>query len=299
MGKGRMSKLNDTSIVILNYNDYKSTIFLTDLLLSFNYDDFHIIVVDNRSKNESESILNDKYHANSKVDFIVSDINGGYSYGNNYGAKYALNKYNSEYIIIANPDVILENDTIPKLIDCFCLNDNLAMIAPIMKEKDGSFSKKTIKLPNYYDDILACTFKFDKGRCFKDPVYTDYNRLIETEFIPGSFFAIRADVLKEIGFLDDGVFLYCEERILGRKLLNLGYKAAFVNDLFFVHNHGTSTSTVYNKIETLKLTHKSRIYYYENYQNINPIQKIFLKFMMKLFIKRIQLRNKLINILKK
>ena len=67
------------------------------------------IVVDNRSKNESESILNDKYHENSKVDFIVSDINGGYSYGNNYGAKYALNKYNSEYIIVANPDVILAN----------------------------------------------------------------------------------------------------------------------------------------------------------------------------------------------
>lgn len=34
-----------------------------------------------------------------------SDKNGGYSYGNNYGAFYLIDKYMVDILVIANPDV--------------------------------------------------------------------------------------------------------------------------------------------------------------------------------------------------
>ena len=43
--------------------------------------------------------------AGDKVDVIQSDKNGGYSYGNNYGAFYLIDKYMVDILVIANPDV--------------------------------------------------------------------------------------------------------------------------------------------------------------------------------------------------
>ena len=40
--------------------------------------------------------------------------NGGYGFGNNVGIKYSVETLNADYVLIANPDVIFENDLIEK-----------------------------------------------------------------------------------------------------------------------------------------------------------------------------------------
>ena len=51
----------------------------------------HIVVVDNNSTDSTYELL--KENESNKIDIIKTDDNKGYSYGNNAGCKYLINKY--------------------------------------------------------------------------------------------------------------------------------------------------------------------------------------------------------------
>ena len=73
--------------LILNYNSYIDTIKLADELLSFKsqYFDYSILIVDNKSTNDSFNNLSDRYQSEKQVKVISTNCNGGYAKGNNFG----------------------------------------------------------------------------------------------------------------------------------------------------------------------------------------------------------------------
>ena len=114
--------------------------------------------------------------------------------------------------------------------------------------------------------------------------------MILTEMLPGSFFAVRADLFQKIGMLDEKVFLFCEERILGKRMKDNGYKAVLRADLFFLHAHSVSIKKVYKVIQTRKLILNSRIYYEENYNHINFWQSFLLRTASFISLRYLQLK---------
>ena len=102
--------IKSIGIVVLNYNDYESTIKLVDSLLGQQYfsENVHIVIVDNMSTNDSFEILKSQF--NECVDVIQSERNGGYAYGNNYGVKYLYDKYKIVHCAICNPDVLITSE---------------------------------------------------------------------------------------------------------------------------------------------------------------------------------------------
>ena len=92
--------------VVLNYNDSKTTIELINRIEKMDSIDV-VVIVDNNSTDDSFSVL--KQYASEKIHVIQSDKNGGYGYGNNCGIEFIKKNYDCDYIIIANPDVILVN----------------------------------------------------------------------------------------------------------------------------------------------------------------------------------------------
>lgn len=74
----------------------------------------HIVLVDNLSPDGS--IENLQKAVNNKIDIIQSDRNGGYSYGNNYGAFYLIEKYNIDILFIANPNVEFSEDFLIRVV---------------------------------------------------------------------------------------------------------------------------------------------------------------------------------------
>ena len=79
--------MSKTGIVILNYNDYETTINMLNSIKDYDSLD-HIVVVDNKSTDNSYEVL--KPYESKKIDVIQSKSNKGYSYGNNVGIKYLL-----------------------------------------------------------------------------------------------------------------------------------------------------------------------------------------------------------------
>ena len=133
-------------LLLLNYNDYKTTIEFLLKVKEYNTIS-KIIVIDNKSTDKSLEELN-KF-VNDKIDVICTDKNGGYGYGNNFGAKYAEKKYNPNYFIISNPDVIVEEETIINILKCIEEEKYISIGTCKMLERDGTINDGfAVKHPN-------------------------------------------------------------------------------------------------------------------------------------------------------
>ena len=261
-------------MVILNYNDYKTTRIMLDNIKDYKSID-HIVVVDNNSTDSSYELL--KEYESSKIEIIKTDDNKGYSYGNNAGCKYLIDKYNVDYIIISNPDIEVDNNVIKTLKDTLDKDDSIKVLAPLIDEL--GFVKRGWMLPTYYNEVI--TILNTKQRFHKKyGLYDDdhYNeKLSKVDVVSGCFFVIRSDVLKEIGFFDEGTFLYYEENILGHKLKELNYDTYVMNTISVTHNLSVSVDRSIKRINKFKILVKSLFHYEKEYNHISGFKMFILK----------------------
>lgn len=93
------------SFVILHYKSIDETLKCLDCLKSnFNEKDISLIVVDNNSLLEAEEKKIREY----TQDLIILNENKGFAKANNIGSKYAIEKYNPDFIAVINNDVFIE-----------------------------------------------------------------------------------------------------------------------------------------------------------------------------------------------
>ena len=256
------------AIIILNYNNFKETMKCVDCLLDLELK-HHIIIVDNKSTNDSYSVLEEKYNKYENIDIIESDKNGGYSYGNNYGIRYVIEKYTDvNFFCIMNPDVKI---TYSEIID---------NIVRKLKENDDIAAMSAIMIANGYVNYKGMCWNLpDKKTIYKEHrlyirkkeipknIFVDANLIARVQVIPGSFFIIKRDELEKIGLLDENVFLYNEENILSLKLLKIDKKVALSLNDYYEHNHVKSKKsyTLKDRLKLNKIGFESRKYLCMNF----------------------------------
>lgn len=89
------------------------------------------------------------------------------------------------------------------------------------------------------------------------------------QWLPGSLFAIDAHVYRSLGGLDDRVFLFYEEQILGKKFLKAGYRMAVDTDISYFHNHSVSIRKSMKRYEAVKRLFLSKYFFYTEYGEIS------------------------------
>lgn len=263
-----------TGIVILNYNDFETTKWMLEQIKDYKCLN-HIIVVDNNSKDNSYEIL--KKLENKKIKVIKTDSNKGYAYGNNYGIKYLEENYDVDNVIISNPDVIVEEKVIDKLILDLKENKDISIIAPVVEEK-GQLSRGW-KLPKFIDDLLSNInyfHKYFKKRLeYSDDYYKD--ELSKVEAVHGCFFMARLKDFKAIDYFDENTFLYYEENIIGKKLKDKNMNSYIDNTVKVIHNLSVSVDKSFNSIKKYKIIKTSQKYYQKHYNNLNIFGIILLR----------------------
>lgn len=227
--------------IILNYNSLDDT---KKIVLNIMKNDIYnkIIIVDNNSPDGSYNKLRYFFSNYPNIIILKNRENGGYSNGNNYGLKFALEQYNPKYFLIVNPDVEIPPEFIKNMNQYLENDHNLASITGIMKKSDGTnFQDIAWKLPIIFDDLILNITLLTH---IKNPVkYNSFylNSIIKDVFyvdcIPGACFMIRSDVMEKIGFFDENYFLYCEERTLAKKIKDIGMKNGISLNDWFIHNH--------------------------------------------------------------
>ncbi len=271
-----------TAIIILNYNDSDTTLRMIKQIKKYKVLDY-IVIVDNCSTDNSYEIL--KKEEKENIDVIKTEKNNGYASGNNYGIKYAIEKRNADYLIISNPDIIVDEKTIEKLIKELRFK-NISLIAPAIKEL-GKISRGW-KLPKLKNDLLSNINYFhkyaDKDLQYNESKYKD--KLTEVEVVKGCFFIIKSDVIKEIDYFDENTFLYYEENILGKKLKDKNYKSYILNNTEVKHDLSISVDKSINSLKKYKILKRSQRYYEKNYNKTGLIGifLLYITFLISYFI---------------
>ena len=269
-----------TGLIIVNYNDYKSTKELLDNIKDYKVID-KIVIVDNHSKDEEISLL--KKIRNKKVKVLYLDENKGYSSAINEGCKYLINEFGKCNIIISNSDIVINSEKDIKELLKMMLDKEIGIVAPVILENKSL--NRGWKLPRPVDEIIM-NFPiigkkyYKRFMLYKEEKYID--DISEVDVVSGCFFLTKSDILKEINFLDENVFLYYEENILSKKLKSINKKIKINNNVIVIHNHSVTIDKNIKKINKYKLQKKSQYYFEKNYNNAKKHELFFLNLTVKI-----------------
>lgn len=255
-------------VLVLNYNDANSTLTYVERIKK--YDSIRkILIVDNCSTDDSADLFS--CVASDKIEVIVTDKNGGYGAGNNYGIRFLKKKYNSEFILLSNPDVIVEDETIKELEGFLRAHKEYAIVAPFMLNPEGEKQINTaFRIPSMWDYIFSFDVIWSKwvSEYFYNDIMKDEKIYKVVDGVSGSLLMMNVDKMIKYGMYDENIFLYCEEITLALKLKKAGAKTAVLLKRHFIHNHSVSISKSYNtELKKHALLVKSKLYVIKHYYN--------------------------------
>ncbi len=272
------------SCIILNYNDSETAENLVRSISDYEVLD-SIVIVDNRSNDDSFFRL--KALEGKKIHLIQAEKNGGYGYGNNLGIRYACQNLHATHVLIANPDVKVSEESIKAMKKAFTRIDKLAVAAAVTTDSTGAIALSSWKLNGLIGDILDtglitrrifAPLLNGRPELKADLAAVGKGKYAYVDAVAGSLFMADLSALIECGLYDEDVFLYYEEKILGFKLREKGYRTVLLLNHSYMHLHSVSINkSVGSILKKQALLHESKLHYYKNYLKINRFQEWLVK----------------------
>lgn len=284
-------------VVILNYNTPEDVKECYNSLISKNDAVMKIYIVDNCSRDNSVEVLSEYFQSKQDVCFLTAEENGGYSKGNNIGIRAAV-KDGCDKILIINPDVRVKPSAIDIMSQTLEADEKYGVVGPKIYNENGTVQSKL--LVGGYKKFLCrqqpiTTFvKMLGNREYLDDKLDFDCRTVVNGMVHGCCFMIKADLFEDIGFFDENVFLYCEEKILYEEIKKRGYMVVYEPDAEIVHIGSTSiggwTSPV--SLRCFAVSELYCLYKYEH--NFKGIKRALAVFLTKLSYKlrNIKYKNK-------
>ncbi len=229
------------SVIIVNYN---VEFYLEQCLLSVEKAltgiDGEIWVVDNNSVDHSIRMLKSKF---PNVLLIENKVNTGFSVANNQ----AIREANGEYVVLLNPDTIVEEDTFRKSLAYMNKNPDVGGLGVKMLDGKGNFlaeSKRGLPTPQVaFYKIFGLAKLFPKSKVFGryHLGFLDQEEVHAVDVLAGAFMLMPKKVLGEIGLLDERFFMYGEDIDLSYRITQAGYKNIYFPETSIIHFKGEST----------------------------------------------------------
>lgn len=199
-----------------------------------------IFVVDNNSIDGSNEMVKKKF---PHVTLIENKKNVGFSKANNQ----AIEISNGEYLLLLNPDTVVEEDTFEKVISFMDRNSKGGGLGVRMLDGKGKFlpeSKRGLPTPSVaFYKIFGLSNLFPKSKTF-GKYHLGYLSEFEThevDVLSGAFMLLRKETLDKVGLLDETFFMYGEDIDLSYRISLGGYKNYYFSDTRIIHYKGEST----------------------------------------------------------
>lgn len=280
-----MNKNYKFSFVILHYQTISDTIECIESIRNYvDYDNYYLVVVDNKSPNKSGLELADKYCAEKNIKVILNNNNLGFANGNNVGYKYAKYDLKSDFIAVINNDTFIkQKDFIDLIIDKYEESMFYILGPDIISTNDGRHqnpppqtlqSKKQLKkyiilfrlllLLNYFglDKILENVKKKVLKKPFVarevNPNY-DFSKQYENIKLHGSALVFSPLYVKNYEGFNPNTFMYSEEAILYYIAKRDKLKTIYFPAVKIFHKEDSSTNSIFKKDLS------KRRFYYRNF----------------------------------
>lgn len=215
------------SIVTVNYNGYKDTCELIDSI-PFE-DNMEVIVVDNGSKEDEASILQEHY---SNIKAIRSSQNLGFAGGNNVGIKAATGKY----IFLINNDTIFKDFNPQILIDRLESSSKIGMVCPKIR---FAWDNNPIQFAGYTPLSPITVRNKAVGFCEEDK--GQYDTPHQTPYAHGAAMMLKQELIDKVGLMPECYFLYYEELDWSMMMARAGYEIWYEPASTIYHKESQST----------------------------------------------------------
>ncbi len=231
----------ELSVIIVNYNvKYFLEQCLKSVQVAGEGIDMEVFVVDNNSVDGSQDMVRTSF---PEVRLIANKDNVGFSRANNQ----AIRQSSGKYVLLLNPDTVVEKDTFIKCIDYMNRQPDAGGLGVKMIDGQGKFlpeSKRGLPTPTVaFHKITGLSKLFPRSKTFNryHLGYLDRDEINEVEVLSGAFMLMRRETLDKVGLLDEDYFMYGEDIDLSYRITKGGYKNIYFPETRIIHYKGEST----------------------------------------------------------
>lgn len=201
--------------VVLNHNGREHLEYALPSLAQTEYANFKVIIVDNGSHDDSL-----EYTQRTHPDMILvkSDINLGWSAGNNLGI-YHARQLGAQFVILANNDIRVDGRWVGAAVEVAQQDPRIGIIGFDIIEARG----------------IQNLSRFEQAVIAWSALQTS-----NPPFVDGMAMFVRMGVFDQIGLIDEGFFAYAEDNDFGQRARKAGYRIVKTNIPVWHLGEGTS-----------------------------------------------------------
>lgn len=240
------------AVIILNWNGWKDTVECLESLHRIDYPNYHVLVVDNHSEDDSverireycdgklkvespffeydpknkplevfeikeEELINETgpylRSGNDPITLIRSSENRGFAGGNNLGIEHALKNLDPDFVLLLNNDTVVDPSFLSELVD---------------ESEDAGIVGSELYFYHDIDRIQSVGVKVEWSRgnvVSLGQGKKEFKRDVkDLDGVSGCSMLIKRDVLDRIGFLNPECFLYYEDTDFCLRARRAGFK---------------------------------------------------------------------------
>jgi GT2 family glycosyltransferase len=228
------------AVVIVNYQAYDE---LRTCLSSLDpvCPQSTIVVVDHASDpRAAEALIADFPH----VEVLRKSSNDGFAAGVNHGARITR----SSFVLLINPDCMLEPSACCQLADWLEAHPNVGALGPRITNADGTVQPSARRFPDFTTAIAGRSSWLT--RVLPGNPLSRHNlplrdlsatAAVEVDWISGACMLVRREAFDAIGGMDEGFFLYWEDADFCRRLANAGWRTFYLPSASAMHVGGRSS----------------------------------------------------------
>jgi N-acetylglucosaminyl-diphospho-decaprenol L-rhamnosyltransferase len=215
-----------------------------------------VIVVDNRPSPDSavERILRDR----SAV-YIAAPDNVGYGAGINLAVRTLPTSV--RWILISNPDVVLERGAVNALREAGEESDTIGAIGPAILDLGGAVYPSARAVPSLRTGLGHALFaSMWTDNPWTRAYHADYlAQPRDAGWLSGACLMVRRAAFDQVGGFDEGYFMYFEDVDLGVRLARAGFQNLYAPQAVVRHSGGHSTLLDRTTVAMSKAHHRSAL----------------------------------------
>jgi len=252
-------------VIVVNYNSGHWLEACVNSVLASDYP-LQLYIVDNASTDQSLDKCKSFLQKFDNLQVIENQNNLGFAKANNL----ILNTIQADYYVLLNPDCMVQKQTIGYLVGMMQQDNQVGLAGANILNEDGSAqktSKRNFPTPeNSFFRVLGLSRWFSKKSKYADFDIGQSPGTQDKEFveaISGAFMVVSADALNQVGGLDEGYFMHCEDLDWCKRVWSHGLKVAFYPGASVVHGKGKSSQS--NPYRVNWYLHKGMLRFYKKF----------------------------------
>lgn len=221
-------------IVVLAYNCAAKVKRCLASLTKLRYPKYQVVVVDNASTDEIESLVAIEY---PQVTFIQTGSNLGYTGGNNCGIKYALEQQ-ADYILILNPDTVVINPDFVASLTAYCeSHSEVGVVGPrVYLRFCGNVQNTVLYAPGFWRNLWNWfAYRIAPAKFLKSQ-----DSVVDAQVLNGVCVLLRVTCLRAVGLFDEAIFMYIEDADFDYRARQAGWKVQYIPIDSIVHEQQTN-----------------------------------------------------------